>query len=103
MYLHIYLLYHMFCNIFIFRELPLVVFSGGMPYGNKHKGLTVMKGRSKSLLLSEQVIDFQCLLGSPWPTGQFLLIFLNVFRFSEFISLVIVTVADVIKAFTIIS
>ena len=40
-----------------------------MPYGNKNKGLTVMKGRSKSLLLSEQVIDFQCLLGSPWPTG----------------------------------
>ena len=33
-----------------------------------------MKGRSKSLLLSEQVIDFQCLLGSPWPTGIFFLI-----------------------------
>ena len=29
-----------------------------------------MKGRSKSLLLAEQVIDFQCLLGSPWPTGK---------------------------------
>jgi len=49
-------------------ELPITIFSGGMPYGNKNKGLTVMKGRSKSLLLSEQVIDFQCLLGSPWPT-----------------------------------
>lgn len=49
-------------------ELPLVIFSGGMPYGNKNKGLTLMKGRSKSLLLSEQVIDFQCLHGSPYPT-----------------------------------
>jgi len=46
-------------------DLPIVIFSGGMPYGNKNKGLTIMRGRSKTLLLSECVVDFQCLVGTP--------------------------------------
>lgn len=43
------------------REAPLVIFSGGMPYGNHNKGLTIMRGRSKSLILSDYVVDFECL------------------------------------------
>ena len=48
----------------------MIIFSGGMPYGNKNKGLTVMRGRSKSLLLSDYVIDFQCLVLPAGPQGK---------------------------------
>jgi len=53
-------------------EAPLVIFSGGMPYGNHNKGLTIMRGRSKSLILSDYVVDFECLY-TTLPTSEFLI------------------------------
>ena len=55
---------------YLFRESSMIIFSGGMPYGNKNKGLTVMRGRSKSLLLSDYVVDFQCLVLPAGPQGR---------------------------------
>ena len=59
------LIYATFC----FREQSLVVFSGGLPQGNKHRGLTLVRGRSKMLLLSDVVVDFVCLCETPWKQG----------------------------------
>lgn len=55
---------------FFLREPALVVFSGGMAYGNNRRGITLMRGRSKNLLLTDVVVDFQCLVASPYPTGM---------------------------------
>jgi len=49
-------------------EPPIIIFSGGMPYGNNRRGITIMRGRSKTMLLTDHVIDFQCLVSSPYPT-----------------------------------
>ncbi|XP_065648089.1 syntaxin-binding protein 5 isoform X2 [Hydra vulgaris] len=46
-------------------DVPLVIFSGGMSAGNKNKGLTLIRGRSKNLVLSDFIVDFQCLLSTP--------------------------------------
>eukprot|EP00794_Sanderia_malayensis_P000394 gene394-1028_t len=47
----------------------IVIFSGGLAQGNNKKGLTLLRGRSKMLLLSDFVIDFVCLSGTPWRQG----------------------------------
>jgi len=44
----------------------LVIFSGGLAQGNNKKGLTLMRGRSKMLLLSDFVVDFVCIVDTPW-------------------------------------
>ena len=46
-----------------------MIFSGGLAQGNNRKGLTLMRGRSKMLLLSDFVVDFVCMVDTPWQQG----------------------------------
>ena len=57
-------------SILDFSDLPIGIFTGGMAYGNKNKGLTIMRGRSKTLLLADHVVDFQVLISTPPGAGK---------------------------------
>ena len=61
-----------------------MIFSGGLAQGNNKKGLTLMRGRSKMLLLSDFVVDFVCIVETPWQQGELKPDFLFLFLFSSF-------------------
>ena len=47
-----------------------MIFSGGLALGNNKKGLTLLRGRSKMLMISDHVVDFACLAATPWKQGK---------------------------------
>ncbi len=67
---------------YFFSDPCIVIFSGGLAQGNNRKGLTLLRGRSKMLLLSDFVVDFVCLCDTPWEQGEALNVLINCVQYS---------------------
>ncbi|CAB4022256.1 syntaxin-binding 5-like, partial, partial [Paramuricea clavata] len=46
------------------------LFSGGLHYGSKCKGLTIMEGKTKKLLHTKPVVDFVSITDTPWESDE---------------------------------
>ena len=60
--------------ILSFRD-SCFLFSGGLHYGSKCKGLTIMEGKTKKLLHTKPVVDFVSITDTPWESGKNIILF----------------------------